>query len=124
MLEITYTECKNLLNNGVDLAYYVQQFEDMPVWISQEDIIDTIDDLEAIYVHGCPSGCFMPAVTNSTAIEAMAEHGDEILSYIQECYGELENIDQTSWSGLCINFYSMAVELYASQFTELFENRH
>jgi hypothetical protein len=58
----------------------------------------------------------MPAVTYYKAIATMAEHGDEILTYIQECLGELPAINNdTSWSGLACFYLSFAVELWASE---------
>lgn len=85
---------------------------DVPAWIDQEL---TTADVAAIVQGGCASGAYMPAVTYYTARKTMAEHGDEILQSIEECFGELPGPPTgSSWSGISVFYLSMAVELWAS----------
>lgn len=85
---------------------------DVPTWIEQ-DITGT--DLAAIVQGGCSSGAYMPAVTYHEAAQTMAEHGDDVLQYIQDCYGELPKPhDDESWSSIAVFYLSCAVELWAS----------
>jgi hypothetical protein len=85
---------------------------DVPSWIDQ-DISPY--DVAAICQGGCASGAYMPAVTYHTARETMNEHGDNVLQYIEDSYGELPQPPaDTSWDGRACFFMSVAVELWAS----------
>ena len=92
---------------------------DVPAWIEQDV---TPYDVAAIVQGGCASGAYMPAVTYSTALATMAEHGDDVLDYIDGAHGlgEIQGPDmaQTSWAGLAVSFVSLAVELWASSVAE------
>jgi len=85
---------------------------DVPEWISQ-DI--SPNDIAAILQGGCASGAYMPAVTYFDANQTMYQHGDDVLEYLQENYGELPKpSDIESWSGMAVHYLSCAVELWAS----------
>ena len=85
----------------------------LPAWIS-DDI--TAQDIASIMQGGCASGAYMPAVTYWQAIETMSKHGDDVLQFIQDSYGELPAIkNDESWSGIAVFFLSIAVELWAAQ---------
>ena len=91
----------------------VTEFDiDVPAWIEQ-DI--TPYRVAAIVQGGCASGAYMPAVTYHKAAHTMAEHGDDVLDYIQNTLGELPAIpNDESWSGIACFFLSYAVELWAA----------
>ena len=73
--------------------------------------------IEAIQQGGCASGAFMPAVTYHAAMRTMAEHGNDVLDYINDALGELPTpSDCESWSGMAEHYLSVAVELWASGF--------
>ena len=85
---------------------------DVPAWIEQ-DI--TCYDIAAIVQGGCASGAYMPAVTYNRATETMAAHGDDVLKYIEDSFGELPAPrDGESWGGLAVHYLSCAVEIWAS----------
>ena len=72
-------------------------------------------DIAAISQGGCASGSYMPAVTYVLASETMAEHGDDVLEYIEDSYGELPQPPiGTSWSAMAVFYLSIAVELWCS----------
>ncbi len=84
---------------------------DVPAWIEQ-DI--TMQDVAAIAHGGCASGAYMPAVTYCDARQTMAEHGDEVLDYVNDALGEtLRFRDDESWHGVAVSYLSCAVELWA-----------
>tara|TARA_R110000751_G_scaffold115233_1_gene214646 strand:+ start:1023 stop:1406 length:384 start_codon:yes stop_codon:yes gene_type:complete len=85
----------------------------VPDWISK-DI--TGSDIAAIIQGGCASGAYMPAVTYHEATATMAEHGDDVLEYIEDVLGGGPYAPPmgSSWSGMAVNFLSVAVELWAS----------
>ena len=90
----------------------VSDYTDVPAWIDQ-DI--TVYDLMAIQQGGCASGAYMPAVTYHQAAATMAEHGDTVLEYICDGFGELpQTSSATSWAGIAVFYLSIAVELWAS----------
>lgn len=83
-----------------------------PDWI----IYDlTAMDIASICSGGCASGSYMPAVTYSLAVREMAIHGDAVMDYILDGYGEIPPADKNeSWSGMACFYLSTAVELWAS----------
>jgi predicted RecA/RadA family phage recombinase len=85
---------------------------DVPAFIEQ-DI--TASQVAAIIQGGCASGAYMPAVTYHTARETMNEHGDDVLQFIEDAYGEIPKLPETtSWSSVAVFYLSTAVELWAS----------
>lgn len=93
---------------------------DVPAWIDQEITPCTV---AAITQGGCASGAYMPAVTYHAAAETMAEHGDDVLQFIQDQIGELPAVHvDMSWSGLACHYLSAAVELWASTVEDELEN--
>ena len=92
---------------------------EVPEWIDPGISTST---LAAISEGGCASGAYMPAVTYWQAAETMAKHGDDVLQYIEDRYGELpQPRADESWSGLAVFYLSVAVELWASGVTEEIE---
>tara|TARA_Y100001973_G_C5018346_1_gene241885 strand:+ start:204 stop:578 length:375 start_codon:yes stop_codon:yes gene_type:complete len=85
---------------------------DVPDWIEQDITGSTV---QAIVQGGCSSGAYMPAVTYYDARKTMSEHGDEVLQYVENHWGELPS-PQTgeSWSGIAVFYLSMAVECWAN----------
>jgi len=88
-----------------------------PEWITEPL---TPYDIAAINQGGCASGAYMPAVTYYDAAQTMAKHGDAVLDYLEEQYGELPIIpDGTSWSDMAVLYLSWAVELWCREHYEL-----
>ena len=84
----------------------------IPAWIEQGI---SPYDVAAIYEGGCASGAYMPAVTYSDAKGTMAQHGDDVLQYIEDALGEVpQPPTDSSWSELAVFYLSVAVELWAS----------
>jgi hypothetical protein len=89
---------------------------DVPAWIDP-DI--TPCNIAAIVQGGCASGVYMPAVTYRTALETMHEHGNDILEYIEDNYGEIPAPPTgSSWYSIAVHYLSMAVEVWASSVEE------
>jgi len=84
---------------------------DIPRWIGQ---YISPYDIAAIVQGGCASGAYMPAVTYYAAAKTMAEHGDDVLQYIEDALGELPSVSGQSWSQMACTYLSRAVELWAS----------
>ena len=93
---------------------------DVPIWIDQELSLYNIDSINQ---SGCASGAYLPAVTYYMASQTMADHGDDVLDYIQDAYGELPRPrDDESWSGMAVHYLSLAVELFTSSIEEELAN--
>ena len=93
----------------------------VPEWIDQDISAQTI---AAIQQGGCASGSYMPAVTYHTAAQIMAEHGDDVLEYIESVTGELPTPPRdSSGGGIAVFFLSYAVELWAFDALEILENQ-
>jgi len=85
---------------------------DVPKWIEQDITPYTV---ASIVQGGCASGAYMPAVTYWQARDTMNEHGDNVLQFIEDSYGELPQPDKgESWSGMAVFYLSVGVELWAS----------
>jgi len=81
-----------------------------PHWITQAL---SPYDIAAVNQGGCASGAYMPAVTYHQAADVMNEHGNDVLDFILEAYGELPKVaDDESWSGMAVFYLSTAVELF------------
>ena len=77
-------------------------------------------DIAAINQGGCASGAYMPAVTYHIATQTMAEHGNDVLDFINDAYGELPKpADDESWSGMAVFYLSLAVELFCMQHEDI-----
>lgn len=89
---------------------------DVPEWV--EPFV-TLADLAAIIEGGCESGAYMPAVVYAKARETMAEHGDDVLDYLDRAHGLDECafvLDSgQSWDGFACRVLSAAVEAWASE---------
>ena len=114
-IQATFTQCKQITDNGLDLRETIELINDQPIWIVEQHCLD-IADIQAIQQGGCASGAYMPTVTYYTANKVMAEHGDDIFDYIEGQYGEVPQSNETSWSHMAVFYYSLAVELWAGQF--------
>ncbi len=79
-----------------------------PKWITQKL---SPNDIAAINQGGCESGAYMPAVTYHQAAKTMAEHGDDVLDYLTNDWGEMPMpAHNESWSGMAVFYLSRAVE--------------
>lgn len=115
-MKLTYTQCKQLkANYGDDWRDIVEAMSDQPEWI-----VDKLDiaDIHTIQRGGTAAGgAGMQAEECYRANATMAEHGDDVLDYIQDVEGELPKpADDISWSGLAVFYLSYAVELWCGQF--------
>lgn len=131
-MQLTYSQCKQIASNG-DLRDTVESLQDQPDWLCHpvtyhnSENGDTrsvmepanldLSDIQAIQQGGCASGAYMPAVTYWQASKTMAEHGDDVLEYIVDQWGELPTPDNDlSWSGIAVLYLSTAVEIWCAQF--------
>ena len=84
---------------------------DTPEWIEPVSPAD----IAAICQGGCDSGAYMPAVTTWKAMRTMADHGDDVLEYLEENLDEIPSVPAgSSWSGLACFYLSIAVERWAA----------
>jgi len=114
IMNLSYTQCKQLTHNYPDLRACIESLNDQPDWITQP--LD-MSDIQAVIQGGCASGAYMPAVTYYGAAQTMAAHGDDVLDFIQEHLGELPSPgNDISWTGLAVFYLSYAVELWCGQF--------
>lgn len=113
---LSFSECKRLINEGIDLRDFVDSVNDQPAWLLEMGGIEELDELLAIRQGGCASGAFMPAVTYRTAMRIMGVYGDEIMEYVEDQLSEITLPSGESWSGLAVYMVSRAVELWCGQF--------
>jgi hypothetical protein len=116
-IQLTYTQCKQLKQNGVDLADFLERVNDQPNFMQFSGMgIDSIGELQAIIQSGCASNAHR-SVFYHDAKNCMDEYGDDVLQYIEDCEGEVPHPPQDfSWSQLASFYLSCAVELWCSAF--------
>ena len=118
-MDITYTQCKQIAANVSPIQSMREVIESMnnqPEWITQP--LD-IADIQAVNQGGCASGAYMPAVTYYDAVKVMADHGDDVLDYLDDIGSETDIPAGTSWSGIAVHYLSMAVEFWCMQFDDV-----
>jgi len=122
-IQLTFTQCKQLVNNGVDLRGFVEQINDQPEFLHFMGKIDSISELHAILQGGCASGAYMPAVTYHTANKCMAECSDSIEEQIADSFEEgiVFNPSTDSWYQFASTLVSAAVESWCYQFNSALE---
>jgi len=105
------TDTDRLWGNDTPISEYTDI--DVPEWLGGDKI--SAYDVAAIVQGGCASGAWMPAVTYYTATKIMAEHGNDVLQYIEDAIGELPAPPKgSSWSGISVHYLSWAVEMWAA----------
>ena len=113
-MSIHYEAEKAMWNDEGPVADSMQ----VPVWI-ESDI--SWQQVCAIAHSGCASGAYMPAVTYHKARATMAEHGDDVLEFIEHCYGNLPApAAGDSWSGMASLYLSCAVDAWATGASEYY----
>lgn len=88
------------------------ELDDIPDWIDAEIMdLDSIAEIRRGY--GCDTGTYTPAMEYAEALATMAEHGDDVLGFI-EGYSEIPEIPRgESWAGIACMLLSHAVEIWA-----------
>jgi hypothetical protein len=86
IFNLSFSQCKQIINEECpsELRNVVERLNDQPKWLQSMGVIEEMCTLQSISQGGCASGAYMPAVTYHTALETMLEHGDDILSYIED----------------------------------------
>lgn len=117
-IELTFTQCKQLLGKGIDLRDFLEEIECQPDFIKSLGRIDSIAEIRAIQGGGCASGAYMPAVTYSTALKCMTEHYPEIENLLGKYDQDSFNFDinQESFASFASKLVSAAVECWVCGF--------
>ena len=118
-IELTFTQCKQLIANGVALEDFLEKLNDQPEFMKFESMgVDSISELQSLIQCGCASNAHR-SVYYYEASQCMAKHGDDVLEFIENYLGEIP-APQTgcSWSQLGSNYLSTAIELWCGQFAD------
>ena len=111
---ITFTQCKQLAANyGDDIRAAMDVITDQPEWLYLNGEPLDIYDIASIQQGGCASGSHMDAVTYHKAALTMNEHGDDVLSYLEDIGVDPSDIGPFkggSWYGAAVIFLSTAIE--------------
>ena len=122
-ITLTFTQCKQIINNGHDLREVVEQLNDQPDFMSDNTgmQIDSISELQSILQCGCASNAHR-SVYYFEAQQCMSKHGDEVLEYIENAMGELPAIPNgSSWSQIASTYLVIAIELWCGGFADILE---
>lgn len=112
--DLTFAECRQIIQNGGDLRSIVESLNDQPEWLLAMGGINSLAELQSVAVGGCESGAFMPAVAYHTANKVMAEYGDYVIAYLEDLALEFK-LDPAihSWRGFACKVLSSAVDSWA-----------
>lgn len=120
-IKLTFTQCKQIIENGVDLRDFVERVNDQPDFMSDTNFgmgIDSIGELQAVVQSGCASNAHR-SVFYYDANKCMSEHGDSVLEYIENNYGEIPAPKAgVSWTQMGSDYLSMAIELWCGNFAD------
>ena len=119
-IQLTFSQCKQISAN-TDLREFVEQINDQPDFMAGVMSIDSIGELQSIIQSGCAANAHR-SVYYYDAAQCMAEHGDDVLDYIKDSYGELPDVSECSWGEMAIVYLSLAIELWCGQFSETLDN--
>jgi len=122
-ITLTFTQCKQIINNGYTLSEVVEKLNDQPEFMSDNTgmQIDSISELQSIIQCGCASNAHS-SVFYYEAAQCMAKHGDDVLVYIKNHYGELPSIpEQTGWNQIASFYLVIAIESWCYQFNDILE---
>ena len=124
MLELSFSQCKQAIETGIDLRDLQERFNNQPDFVKEMQIIDW-NDAQAILQGGCESGAYTPAVTYQTAQAIMNQYSDSIetiFEHLDSGYTVIEwDIMRDTFATFCVKVVSMAVELWVQQFAEELE---
>ena len=94
---------------------------EIPDWVEQDITLDTC---KSIAKYGCEGDQYGPGFLHYEATQVMTRYGSKVFEYIYETLGEMPKLSEDnlrSWGSLACHYVSTAVELWASQFTDLEE---
>ena len=92
---------------------------DVPPWVDAEIDIHVV---ASIYQGGCAGYAYLPACEYVTATDTMAEHGDEVLEYLEDSgVGHELMLRGVSWGALSSHLLMMAIDLWAGRVYSAFE---
>lgn len=89
--------------------------EQKPKWITQD--FDQPEDIQSIQHGGCASGAYVPAVVYHQALETMNEHGNDVLDFLSDHYGEVPELPEEHrehWGHIASFYLAAAVEAWAA----------
>jgi hypothetical protein len=97
-------------------VYCATTEDNLPPWWPSCDL--SIAEISGIQFGGCAGYAYMAVCDHASACDHMGIHGDEVLSYLDDIFGETPAIPAgySSWSGLATYYLSLAVECYVSQY--------
>lgn len=124
VITLTFSQCKAIVNAGLDLLESVESLHSQPDFMTDDRFgmgVDSIEDLASIIQCGCASNAHR-SVYHHDAGKCMAEYGDDVLEYLEENYGEIPAPRQgSSWNSIASDYLSTAIELWCSSQAEIIE---
>ena len=82
--------------------------------------VDDVAEIMAINQSGC-AGNAHRSVFYYEANKVMAEHGDDVLEFIEDTMGELPKVENVSWSQMGSLYLSCSIELWCNNFADDFD---
>ena len=123
-ITLTFSQCKAIVNAGLDLRESVESLNNQPEFMLDDLFgmsIDSVEELSSIIQCGCASNAHA-SVYYYGAGKCMAEHGDDVLEYLENSYGEIPAPREgSSWNSLASDYLSAAIESWCGNQAEIID---
>lgn len=123
-IALTFSQCKAIVNAGLDLRESVESLNDQPEFMLDDRFgmgIDSVEELSSIIQCGCASNAHR-SVFYHDAGKCMSEHGDDVLKYLENSYGEIPAPREgSSWNSLASDYLSTAIESWCHLQAEIID---
>ena len=114
---LTYTQCKQIINNGYDLKEVLTELNEIPKWAHLNDIAD----IQRILQGGC-SACAHISCFYADAKRIFLENTDsieEVLTEIYDCELPTWDVQNDTFEQFISNMLQIAVEHICFNFDEV-----
>lgn len=119
-MQLTYTECKKIVNNGYNLRLVLDEFKNVPAWAN----LNSTYEIESIAVHGCEANAHISCFYYK-AKKIYLEYSDRIEVYLGTQDLDLKftfDIELEDINIFIARILMTAVELKAQELHRYFED--
>lgn len=117
-MELTFTQCKQIVANGVDLREAVEQLNSIPAWAS----LESISEIQGIIQCGCSANAHISCYYHNAKIIFM-ENTQEIEEVLENAIEDslTWDVENTTFDQFVSTALQIAVEYTARGFEEMLE---
>ena len=117
--KLTFTQCKQIINNGYDLKEVLNDLNEIPEWAHLEEIAD----IKSIMNSGCGGNAHISCYY-SDAKRIFLAHSDEIEKVLEEvfdCEPPVWNVQEDTFAQFISSMLQTAVEFICYGFVDILD---